>query len=801
MSIESGAGRIRDILAPVTRFVQRQSIAPPTPLTQFVGREREVTTACMLLRRMDVRLLTLTGAGGIGKTRLALAIASELAGDIVDGIVWVPLTSIHDPPLVVPAIAKALGIGETNGHSLVDIVRSALFDKELLLLIDNFEQVLTAAPNVAELLISCPALKVLVTSRSPLRISGERILPVPPLTLPDPRNPPAPERLVESEAVRLFVERANTASPPFVLNDVTGPLVAQICWRLDGLPLAIELAAARVYHLSLETLHARLERRLQMLTGGPRDVPERHRTMHDAIAWSYDLLSPEEQALFRGLTVFAGGFTLEAAEAVCTHEPNEGSSLPVIDGLTSLVDKSLVRYVSDLPGDPRYMFLETIREYGRAQLASHDHDTAYRQRHAAFFLALPSAARREMTTGAVTAWVDRIEADHDNSRLTLTWLAQTDQWCDCLRLACALSPFWDIRGHVTEGRTWLERTLDPARTSGAPPSLCATASMKLGTSVLRQGDYDLAEAHLEAARTAWLSLQDAENLPYTLMMLGGVAEYRGDDVLAQSQYEQALALFREREDLTGVSEVLNNLADTCYRRGDLTQAEALAQEAIALARESTLPVPIADALITLGEIASARSEGQHAVAVLREGLYTSRDAAYQLGLADAMTGLADVAASTGDPLRAARLLGAVDALAARLGVSRLPHQALQLRATTATQAGLDEQAFATALAEGRALSLNEALAEAGEVSAGPVPPVSSLFTPREREILQLLVKGKTDRAIADALYISTRTVESHVARIFAKLDVHTRAGAVSTALTTGLIDPPFFPSTVTSAER
>ncbi len=746
-------------------------------------------TACMLLRRTDVRLLTLTGAGGIGKTRLALAIASELSGDVPDGIVWVPLTSIHDPVLVVPAIAKALGIGETNAHSHVEGVQSALFEKELLLLIDNFEQVLTAAPNVVELLTSCPALKVLVTSRSPLRVSGEHILPVPPLSLPHPRHLPAPGRLIESEAVRLFVERARALSPPFVLNDVTGPVVARICCQLDGLPLAIELAAAHVYHLSLAALQARLESRLPMLTGGPRDVPERHWTMHNAIAWSYDLLSPEEQAIFLRLSVFTGGFTLEAAEAVCTHETKEGSSLLFIDGLTSLVDKSLVRYVSDFSGHSRYMFLETIREYGLERLAARDDEAAIRQRHAEYFLALPDTAWREMPPSAVTAWADRIEADHENFRHALTWLAQKDQWCDALSLTCALSLFWHIRGHVTEGRAWLERTLKPARTSGAPSSLCANASMKLGSFVLRQGDYSLAEAHLETARTAWLMLEEAGNLPYTLMMLGGVAEYRGDDVLAQSRYERALALFREREDLAGVSEVLNNLADTCYRRGDLIQAEALAQEAIALARESTLPVPIADALVTLGELASARREGQRAVAVLREGLYTSQDAAYQLGIADAMAGLADVAAATGVPLCAARLLGAVDALTESLGVPLLPHHGLHRHARATAEAALEPEAFASAWAEGRAMSPNEALTEAREVSGVPVSPAMSPFTSREREILQLLVAGLTDRQIGEALFIGTRTVESHVARIFVKLCVHNRAAAVAAVLAAGLVEP------------
>ncbi|MBA3274756.1 MAG: hypothetical protein H0T72_03110, partial [Chloroflexia bacterium] len=385
------------MLAPITPLAQRQPIEPPQPLTRFVGREVEVAAACALLRRNDVRLVTLTGPGGIGKTRLGLAVAANLRGHFEGGIAWVPLAAIRDPALVLPAIAQSLGIAASHPASLVDHILSAVHDRRLLL-IDNVEQVVAAAPDIAGILAACPTLTVLATSREPLRISGERVLQVSPLTLPDPSDAGTVERLVESEAVRLFADRAEAAASTFELDAASAPVVAEICTRLHGLPLAIELAAARVYHLSLDSLLARLESRLPLLTGGPRDVPERHRTMHDAITWSYDLLSPEQQALFRQLAVFIGGFTLEAVENI------RGDGGTVLDDLRALVDKSLVQHGPDARGGSRYAQLELVKEYAAERLAMAGEEAAVRRRHAAFFLELPGAARRELTADAVAAW-------------------------------------------------------------------------------------------------------------------------------------------------------------------------------------------------------------------------------------------------------------------------------------------------------------------------------------------------------------------------------------------------------------
>lgn len=402
-------------------------------------------------------------------------------------------------------------------------------------------------------------------------------------------------------------------------------------------------------------------------------------------------------------------------------------------------------------------------------------------------------AQPRTTTSEAPAWMDRLEADHENMRQALGWLAETGQWPDALRLATALCPCWDVRGYLTEGRAWLELTLSRSRAEVDAPGLRAEATANLGVFLLRQGDYEQAETLLEDARNIWIQSGDAANLAWLLMFLGGVAEYREDDERARSWYAQALAGFREQDNVAGVSDTLNNLADTAYRCADLGEAERLAQEASAIGRTTALPVQIGAALVTIGAIACARGTWDRAVGAHREALRLSRDAAHELNLADAFAGLAEVAAVTNDPARAARLLGAVETMTDRLGVPRLPHQALHRKAIAATQARLDPMAFAAAVAAGRSLSQDDAIAEAERVSgipAVPAIPASGRFTRREADVLRLLVAGDTDRAIGEALYIGTRTVESHVARIFEKLGVRTRAAAVTAALTSGLVDPP-----------
>src|SRR5947209_3447641 len=431
----------------------------PVPLTTLIGREQERATVCSLLRRPEVRLLTLTGTGGIGKTRLALQVATDLLADFADGVCFVSLAPVSDPDLVVPTIVQTLGLKDTGGQPLLDLLKASLSGKHLLLLLDNFEQVLVAAPQLSDLLRACPHLKILVTSRAVLHLRGEQEFPVPPLALPDLTQLPESEPLAQVAAVALFLQRAWATKPDLQLTSTNARAIARICVQLDGLPLAIELAAARSKLLPPQALLARLGQRLALLTGGAQDAPARQQTLRNTIAWSYNLLTPQEQQLFRWLSVFVGGCTLQAVEALCNSLEDGRGTEWVFDGVASLLDKSLLLQTAQEGEEPRLMMLETIREYGLECLRSRGEMERTRQAHAVYYLALAQEAATTWFATEQQAWCDRLEQDHDNLRAALQWLLESKETAMALQFSNALWWFWHTRAHVREGQTFLEKAL------------------------------------------------------------------------------------------------------------------------------------------------------------------------------------------------------------------------------------------------------------------------------------------------------------------------------------------------------
>ena len=747
----------------------------PLPLTPLIGRAREVAAVCAALTTPTVHLVTLTGPGGVGKTRLALQVAADLQEDFPDGVWFVDLAPIRDPALVASTIAQVLGVTEVAGQPLVETLTAYLRERHLLLVLDNFEQIVAAASLVANLLAAAPRLKLLITSREVLHLSGEQEYPVPPLAVPDLKPPPPLDRLSRYAAVALFIQRARAVQPDFQVTKATAPAVAEICARLDGLPLAIELAAARVKLFPPQALLRRLDGvpsgPLQTLTGGARDLPARQQTLRGTIDWSYNLLDAQEQTLFARLAVFVGGWTLEAAQAVCNADSKLG--LDVLDGLQSLLDKSLLRQAERPAGEARLTMLETIREYALEQLGARGEAAALQQAHADYYLALLAEADPHFWDAQQAAWLERLEVEHDNLRAVLAW-----QWGDGaagasrtvhggdgdvgVLMVRALGAFWHGRGHIGEGRAWLERAL--ARTAGGARTRArATALFGCGFMAMFQGDASTAGARLEESIAIWRELGDKQGLAFSLFTLETVAVAQGDDPMAVSLLEEAHVLLREvgdqslyalavmhlgdaalargdyatarqryEEGLTvqrglgatwGIAQLLNNLGEVARCEGDYARAGRLYEESLALFRDQGTTGEIARSLHNLGYAAHTRGDDDHAAALFAESLRLFQERGNKRGPAECLMGLAAVAATHGrqpeGTVRAARLLGAAEAQFEAIGAAMWPADRLEYeRSVTAARAALSEEVFAAAWAEGRAMTLEQAVAYALEDTPG-----------------------------------------------------------------------------------
>ncbi len=633
--------------APLKTLDSRSDSLPVQP-TPLIGREREVATIEQLLRRQDVRLVTLTGPGGTGKTRLGIQVASDLRDVFVEGVFFVSLAPINDPLLVMPTIAQALGIRDKEGHPLSARLAEVLQQKQVLLLLDNFEQVVGAASQVAELLTSCPSLKVIVTSREVLHVRAEHEFAVPPLALPDPAHLPELAALARFPSVALFLQRAQAIKPEFQLTITNARAVGEICVRLDGLPLAIELAAARMKLLSPQVLLARLDRRLAMLAGGARDVPTRQQTLRNTIEWSYQLLNAREQRLFRRLSVFVGGCTLQAAEAVCTGSDDGAGQ--VLDGVASLVDKSLLQHMEqtgEASEEPRFLMLETIREYALEALTANGEAAVARQAHADYFLQLAEEAEPALKGPLLVAWLERLEREHDNLRAALQWALEGGKAEMALRLGTALERFWVVRGHRNQGLAFLERAL--AGSAGVATSVRAKALLAAARLAFIQSHYDRGEVLAQESLALFRGLGDRRGIALSLDRLGMAAWRRGDFRAAGVLMEEDLALFREVGDQDRVAWSLFTLGLLNNKQGEYTRACALFEESLTLFRKLGNKRGIAASLTQLAGTLFV-SQGNQAMIypLLEEGLALDREVGDKEGMAVSSLLLGWVALKQGD---------------------------------------------------------------------------------------------------------------------------------------------------------
>jgi predicted ATPase/DNA-binding CsgD family transcriptional regulator len=803
----------------------------PVPLTPIVGREQELAALRDVTLQAGVRLITLTGPGGVGKTRLSLALTADedVLAAFPDGIAFIPLAPVAVADGMVPAIIAALGLIDDGETSLWDILTSWLRPRRMLMILDNFEHIVDAAPQVVQLLAECPTLMIVVSSRIVLRVRGEHEFEVPPMSTPTEVEQGIDD-LARNDAVALFIQSARIASPSSTLTDTTAPVIAEICRRLDGLPLAIELAAARTRILSPEELLRRLDRRLQILTGGHRDAPKRQQTMHSTITWSYDLLDDDERRLFRRLSVFPGEWSIDAAEAIT----GEGLGIDVIEGLASLTDKSLIR---PRIGTARLRMLATIREFAEDQLHSSGEASMMQERHAEYFARMAEQAESALMGHDQAAWYERLDQEHTDLRAAVRWAVETDDAGRAHRFGAGLWRFWELRGYVSEGRSMLEAILTVTDTDERPNERTRTM-FGLGRMLYVQGEYDGAQRTFEACLARARARDDRPYIAAGLTQLGHVSARRGEADRARSRYEQGLAvrramgdtwgagvslqsigqlerdlgnldaartlltealtLFESVDHTHGVARTLTDLASVSLDAGHIDEAERFIIRGRALHEVSGDRGGIATSKLQMGYVALGRQSYTLALDHFREALVAHRDLGVQEQVAETLEAIALLGSATAQPDFAVRLFAAADTLRTRLQTPLRPGERNQIeRAMDSLRRTLGDDMVISIWNAQHGVPIDAAIQEALESSlpqAGKQSPALPILptandhglTAREQEVLRLIIAGRSNQDIADTLFLSIHTVKRHVANILSKLDATSRTQAIAKARDAGI---------------